>query len=612
MKRKKLFIILTILSIVILGIGGTFAYLSTSATATNITQIKSGNLTMTIDGGGSENVSLMPSKCTSEHAIKKKITASAVNTSGGKVSFSIGMNIATLDNDLKRDTMKYILSTSADSCSVGIVAGGTFKDKTVGEDVWLIKNDYNNITNSGNTYTKTYYLYIWLDESETQNVSGSLSVNMKGTSSNNPNLPVASDYNDGNGTNTLFYKIKSSADTTTRINFSKTTKQDKTNGIYTTTNTDNGVPVYYYRGNVNNYVLFANFCWRIVRTTETGGVKLIYNGVPSNGECNNTGEETTIGKFAFNTNYNSPAYVGYMYDTAYTAANKDITKLSGSIIFGNDITYANGMYTLTDTYTLADTSKWSSEYSTIAEKYHYTCFTSNDTCEKVDYIYLIDYDGDRNAYYFKLSNGKNHLDILKEMLDDPASINDSTIKTAIDTWYQNNMTNYTSQLEDTIFCSDRSYDVSINTSGWNKDYNNYMNALQFGGMKRLSEYKPSLICPNNNDKFTVSSSNGNGALTYPVALITADEVAYAGNKIYNTNESYYLHNGVNNWYISPNDFFGWSDYRSTSAGSSTGGSGYFKTGVIDGVNNLQPVISLKKGTALSGGSGTATDPYIVS
>ena len=272
MKRKKLFIILTILSIVILGIGGTFAYLSTSATATNITQIKSGNLTMTIDGGGSENVSLMPSKCTSEHAIKKKITASAVNTSGGKVSFSIGMNIATLDNDLKRDTMKYILSTSADSCSVGIVAGGTFKDKTVGEDVWLIKNDYNNITNSGNTYTKTYYLYIWLDESETQNVSGSLSVNMKGTSSNNPNLPVASDYNDGNGTNTLFYKIKSSADTTTRINFSKTTKQDKTNGIYTTTATEGNVPVYYYRGDadkVNNNIIFNNMCWKIIRTTET-------------------------------------------------------------------------------------------------------------------------------------------------------------------------------------------------------------------------------------------------------------------------------------------------------------------------------------------------------
>ena len=60
-------------------------------------------------------------------------------------------------------------------------------------------------------------------------------------------------------------------------------EQDNTNGIYMTTNTESGKPVYYYRGNVdNNYVLFANSCWRIIRTTETGGVKLILD----QGSCN--------------------------------------------------------------------------------------------------------------------------------------------------------------------------------------------------------------------------------------------------------------------------------------------------------------------------------------
>lgn len=40
-------------------------------------------------------------------------------------------------------------------------------------------------------------------------------------------------------------------------------------------------PVYYYKGNVeNNNVLFGGFCWKIVRTTETGGVKIVYNGKP--------------------------------------------------------------------------------------------------------------------------------------------------------------------------------------------------------------------------------------------------------------------------------------------------------------------------------------------
>ena len=50
MERKRLFIFLTIISIIFLSLGGTFAYYTTSAVATNITQIREGNLTMTIDG----------------------------------------------------------------------------------------------------------------------------------------------------------------------------------------------------------------------------------------------------------------------------------------------------------------------------------------------------------------------------------------------------------------------------------------------------------------------------------------------------------------------------------------------------------------------------------
>ena len=163
MKNKKLYITLGILSIIFLGIGGTLAAFTASATATNITQIKSGNLTMTIDGGGNVNASFMPAKCTSEYAIKKKIVASATNTSGGKVSFSIGLNVTTLSADFKRTTMKYALTTSSDSCTSGLIANGNFSNATVGSDIWIVKNDYDNITNTSNTYTKTYYLYIWLD-----------------------------------------------------------------------------------------------------------------------------------------------------------------------------------------------------------------------------------------------------------------------------------------------------------------------------------------------------------------------------------------------------------------------------------------------------------------
>ena len=491
MKNKKLYITLFALSIIFLGIGGTFAYLTVSVTATNITQVKAGNLTMTIDGGGNSNVTLFPSKCTSEYAIKKTIKASAVNTSGGKVSFSIGMNVAILSDSLKRSTMKYALSTSATSCTDGLIANGNFKDATQGSDIWIVKNDYDNITQSSNTYTKTYYLYIWLDEKETQNLSGSISVNMKGTSSNNPNLTTEASFD-------LYDMMKGRADTTTTIDFSQTSAASSTNGIYMTTDTEGNVPVYYYRGKVDNHLIFANFCWRIVRTTETGGVKLIYDGVPSNEQCNNTGSNSTIGSSAFNSSRNNAKYVGYMYGSS---------------------------------------------------------------------------------------------------IDDATYTDDSTIKTAIDDWYKTNMMSYTSQLEDTVFCNDRSY----TTSG---------SSLYFGAYTRLYTNKtPTLKCQNAKDKFTVNTSNGNGTLTYSIGLITADEIAYAGG-VYgssNANKTFYLYTGQDYWALSPCFFPGAiaGEFSLRSAGNLDGD---VSVNVSFGV---RPSVSLGLGVMVTSGSGTSTDPFIV-
>ena len=519
MKNKKLYITLFAISIIFLGIGGTFAYLTTSVTATNITQVKAGNLTMTIDGGGNENVNLFPSTCTSDYAIKKTIKASAKNTSGGKVSFSIGMNVAVLSDSLKRTTMKYALSTSATSCTDGLIANGNLKNTTQGSDIWMIKNDYDNITQSSNTYTKTYYLYIWLDESETENItSGNISVKLKGTSSNNPNLTT-----EAVKSVSLYEMITDSADTTTTIDFSKTSVQDSTKGIYTTTNTDSGEPVYYYRGNVDNRVIFANFCWRIIRTTETGGVKLIYDGVPSNGQCNNTGTSSQISTSAFNINYNDNAYVGYMYGTAGSS------------------TYAS-----------------------------------------------------------------TH-----------ANTNDSTIKGVIDTWYKNNMTSYTSQLEDTVWCNDRSIVTDlVNSNGGN--YSSYTtlgygkNATLYGSAARVgynvSNPTPTLKCAQDNDKFTVNASNGNGALTYPVGLITADEMAYAGgvHGSSNANSSFYLYTGQYFWALSPSHFDS-SNAREFDLLSTGGLNSYY----VYRSYGVRPSVSLQPGIGMTGGSGTAADPFVI-
>ena len=101
------------------------------------------------------------------------------------------------------------------------------------------------------------------------------------------------------------------------VDFSKTSEENGTNGLYLLDSTkDDKYPIYYYRGNVNNNIIFAGYCWKIVRTTETGGTKLIYNGVVGSGDtCNNTGTNSQIGTSVFNSSYNASKYVGYTYDS---------------------------------------------------------------------------------------------------------------------------------------------------------------------------------------------------------------------------------------------------------------------------------------------------------
>ena len=302
----------------------------------------------------------------------------------------------------------------------------------------------------------------------------------------------------------------------TGIDFSQISSDTNGKGLYILHGTESDeYPIMYYRGAVeNNNVKFANLCWKMVRTTETGGVKLIYNGVPDeNGACTATGSFATIGDSAFNSARTDNTYVGYMYGKA------------GSNVY---------------------------------EETH-------------------------------------------------ANIHDSVIKGVIDKWYEENMTSYTDKLEDAIWCNDRSTVPDNNYPGSGAG----TETTSYGARNRLINNKlPILECVNENDRFTVSAENGNGALTYPVALLTADEKAYAGAVFPIANTSYYLYHGDDNcWLLSPYFF-----YESTAYGF----AGFVKTSVnlyanfLTTPNGVRPTISLKSGTKIIyGGEGTIVNPYIV-
>ncbi len=85
------------------------------------------------------------------------------------------------------------------------------------------------------------------------------------------------------------------------------------NGIFKTNNSISGIPVYYYKGsNVNNNLVYNNMCFKIIRTDENYGIRIIYTGEYVENKCVNKPIEVS----SFNTKSNYNAYVGYMYGNA--------------------------------------------------------------------------------------------------------------------------------------------------------------------------------------------------------------------------------------------------------------------------------------------------------
>ena len=388
------------------------------------------------------------------------------------------------------------------------------------------------------------------------------------------------------GTDSCYLYFDYKEDTSLYGTIKKRAKTDTTYlALYTGEGADTYAnPVYYYKGNVqNNNVLFGGFCWKIVRTTETGGVKIVYNGVQKDGSCNNTGTDSQIGTSAFNNDYNSPAYVGYMHNTAYSI--KSMKSLS-NIVFGNSFTYANGTYTLADTKTVAT---WSSGYNTINNN-HYTCMTTGTTCTS---IYYVNYTDSSYAYYITLTNGKSVNDALNEMLyADNVNTKDSTIKAYIDSWYENNLASYEDKLEDTVFCNDRGI---LNLNGWNPNGGSTTSYLQF---KNYNASNQSLVCTNETDRF--SMSNVKAKLKHPVGLLSVPELRLSG-----YSNSHYFNNGQPVWLASPYRFDGGdASVRVADSGDFT----YFNVRRSWGV---RPSVSLKPNTYFSSGDGSFTNPFVI-
>ena len=283
-----------------------------------------------------------------------------------------------------------------------------------------------------------------------------------------------------------------------RTDFSVTNVANTTGTLYKTNKTEDDSYVYYYSGNTtNNWVKFGTYQVDTIRYrgTYSSNTTDMYKEYDSLTECQN-------GNY-FNKNCSTFTYSNAGDDMYWRIIR---TNEDGSI----RLLYAG---------------------------------TSPDTTE--GYILRSAYNGLQVGGGDKGSENTGYMyGGTTSLTDNRTNTNNSIIKAAIDNWYKNNLLNsYDKYIsKSAIYCNDR----SISSGSWtntesttNPDNPAFYNAAHARlGVNKSPSYKCGANASNGlfesiqsiEDKFSASTSGGgNGQLKYPIALMTADEIAFAGN-----------------------------------------------------------------------------------
>ena len=253
--------------------------------------------------------------------------------------------------------------------------------------------------------------------------------------------------------------------------------------------------------------------------------------------------------------------------------------------FGSSVTWDGTNYTLVNPIEIENYNNL-----TNLSTHHYMCESYGlKTCQTVAYIY---YTSSGTRYYITLSNGVPSINkAIEDMLT--KNTTNSIIKSGVDAWYKHYMLDYDDNIEDTIFCNDRS---STSLDGWDPNGGNITEFLKFNGFIGLFR---DLSCRNITDQFSIS--NNSAKLNYKVGLASNSEIILLNNKNAQiTGQSYWVatastlnYNLPHLLYVSGND-----------------GLNYFGSNTVN-YYGVRPAISLKPGTQYSTGDGSMANPYIV-
>ena len=257
--------------------------------------------------------------------------------------------------------------------------------------------------------------------------------------------------------------------------------------------------------------------------------------------------------------------------------------------------YGSGVSWDGEKYSLINTISFESYNDLNSLAYHhYFCLDYGETtCSTV--AYMVDYNGSGDITYLLLENGNTLSDVIEELLT--SNIKDSLIKFGIDKWYEKNFIQYSSYLDDTIFCNNR-YISKLGSLDPNGGYPSIDTSFGHSSISQDSDY---FYCNNITDRFSIS--NDKAKLKYSIALPTYSEIK-------KLEPSRYLGKSYSQFYtMSPA-----GRHKIYEVNIPSG-----KSPILDGVSTtpsyspkgIRPVIALKKGIVITSGNGSQNNPYYI-
>ena len=310
-KQKRVMVYVMIISLICV-VGVSYAFFTAGMSSETSTTVRADAGTMKITYDGGKKINLVGIYPKDDVWATKTITVTGNNTTDAEMYYKLTLVVDS--NTFKIDDPLQYELVSTNTSTNGEIIPNISKTDITGTSIELGSGHFVKANNAKHTYLLKIY-YPKKATSQNANQGAAFSAHVEITSAKAPTVI------------NLVKAIRANNEVKAPITTPGAAVSTASEALLASTEDDYGTS-YYFRGAVtNNYVEFANKCWRIVRVGGDGSVKLILHNDNTTGvanpcdAANNSASAAfarysgTTYKSAFNTNYNDNAYVGFKFGT---------------------------------------------------------------------------------------------------------------------------------------------------------------------------------------------------------------------------------------------------------------------------------------------------------